>query len=224
MPNLLNAARVLFSITLPLVLGSSGCDRVSEEAPAPIVDQSSLPIGPLHATIATRHGDIRIRLRPDAAPITCANFVNLVDRGFYDGLRFYQQSRVIRQVGNPYHDRDRRWSPGYTINPEFSADLRFDVGGRVAMVRETDDPAAPVRPSEFFITTKPQTERFTFTYPIFGEVVSGQDAVNRLVIDDVIERIEIEGDTGPLLARHEALVAAWSKALDDSEFGARKRP
>ncbi len=199
-----------------------GCDEREPVATPPTVDLSEAPIGPLFARIRTANGEIRVRLRPDEAPVTCANFVNLVDRGFFDGLRFYRHSRVIRQAGNPYHDPERRWSPGYTLTPEFSPDLRFDVGGRLAMLRVNDDPTAPVRPNEFFLTTKPQTERFTFVYPIFGEVVEGQEVVDRIRLDDPIEEIVIEGDARPLLERHRDRIGVWNEQLDKTELGRRR--
>ncbi|MYF52089.1 MAG: peptidylprolyl isomerase, partial [Gammaproteobacteria bacterium] len=48
----------------------------------------------IQATIATSKGAIRLRLFPEQAPVTVANFVNLSRRGFYDGLKFH---RVIDQ-------------------------------------------------------------------------------------------------------------------------------
>ena len=199
----------------------SGCGESGKSESPPAVESTPPESGPLHARIETAKGNIRFKLRPDAAPISCVNFVNLVGRGFYDGLRFFRQSRVIRQTGNPYNDTEKRWSPGYSILPEFSTDLRFDVGGRVAMVRLNDDPASPVRPTEFFITTKPQSERFTFVYPIFGEVVEGQDVVTRIKVDDAIDRIVIEGDPRPLIGRHQDLVDSWNRQLDRVEFERR---
>ena len=208
--------------TILYALGFVGCGEQEPVATSPTTDLSEAEIGPLHARIRTANGEIRVRLRPDEAPVTCANFVNLVDRGFFDGLRFYRHSRVIRQAGNPYHDPERRWSPGYTLTPEFSPDLRFDVGGRLAMLRVNDDPTAPVRPNEFFLTTKPQTERFTFVYPIFGEVVEGQEVVNRIRLDDSIEEIVIEGDARPLLERHRDRIEVWNEQLDKTELGRRR--
>lgn len=202
-----------------LGFGCGDSDKIGSTSANEAVPAES---GPLHARIETARGNIRFKLRPDAAPISCANFVNLVDRGFYDGLKFHRHSRVIRQTGNPYNDDEMRWSPGYTLLPEFSPDLRFDVGGRVAMVRVNQDPASPVRPTEFFLTTKPQSERFTFVYPIFGEVVEGQDVVDAIQIDDVMDRIVIEGDPRALIERHRDLVDSWNRQLDRSEF--TKRP
>lgn len=169
---------------------------------------------PLRAVVATDAGDFTIEFRPDVAPIACASFVNLVQRGFYDGLEFYRHSPVIRQAGNPFNDDERRWNCGYTIAPEFSPDLRFDRGGLVALVRVSDDDTSPVRPNEFFVTTKPQSERFTYKFPAFAEVVEGQDVVNRIVRGGRIESVRLVGDPTPILSPHASLVADWNGVLD----------
>lgn len=206
------------SIVLGLLLITiSGCDRstapTTTEATAP---PSTPPVesDPLRAVVRTAKGNFTIEFRPEAAPLSCASFVNLVQRGFYDGQRFYRHSRVIRQAGNPWGDDQRRWDAGYVLLPEFSPDLRFDRGGMVALVRKADDVRAPVVPNEFFVTTKQQSERFTFVYPIFATVMEGQEIVNALELDDVIVGIDLVGDPTPILAPHVELVEAWNRALD----------
>ena len=215
--------RILPGLLLAATLASA-CDRGSSSDPDPDAtttepttvqpSQANAPQGPIQAVVRTLRGDFIIELRPEAAPVSCANFVNLVNRGFFDGLPFYRHSTVIRQVGNPHGDESVRWEPGYRISPEFSPDLKFDRGGMVAMVRQADDVRAPVRPHEFFVTTKPQSERFTFVFPIFAEVIEGQSVVNDLRKDEVIVRIDLRGDPGPLLAAHADLVAEWNRRLD----------
>ena len=173
--------------------------------------------GPIRAVVRTRSGEFTIELRPDAAPLSCANFVNLVQRGFFDGLPFYRHSTVIRQVGNPYGDEQRPWNAGYRLTPEFSPDLKFDRAGMVGLLRTADDIRAPVRPNEFFVTTKPQSERFTFVYPIFAVVVEGQSVVNSIVKDETLVSIELEGDPSRLLADHAEIVAEWNRRLDAND-------
>jgi len=203
---------------LVLALAMTGCTRdepaVDETANSGTDATPAPEAGPVEAIVRTEHGDFRFELRPDVAPIACANFVNLVQRGFYDGLEFYRHSRVIRQTGNPWNDEAQRWDCGYRFMPEFSPDLRFDRGGMVALTRLVDDVASPVRPNEFFVTTKPQSERFTFTYPIFGVVLDGQDVVNAMPEGTVIRTIELVGDPSPLLAPYADAVAVWNEALD----------
>ncbi len=191
--------------------GSKPPASAGSPAPPTLDDQ-----GPIFARVETDRGVFRFVLRTDRAPVSCANFVNLVDRGFFDDLDFYRHSRVIRQVGNPHNDEDVRFSTGYTIAPEFAPDLRFDRGGLVAMSRLGDEPTAMVRPNEFFVTTKPQSERFTFKYPVFGEVVEGMDVVLAIEPDETVRSITIEGDANPLRAVHADLIEKWNASLDSA--------
>ena len=204
----------LFVACLLAACGSGGDDSKTPASTASVASPTLDDQGPIFARVETDRGAFRFVLRTDRAPVSCANFVNLVDRGFFDGLDFYRHSRVIRQVGNPYNDDALRYSPGYTITPEFAPDLRFDRGGLVAMSRLGEEPTAMVRPNEFFVTTKPQSERFTFKYPVFGEVVEGMDVVLAIEPDDTVRSIAIEGDATPLRAVHAELIEKWNASLD----------
>jgi peptidyl-prolyl cis-trans isomerase B (cyclophilin B) len=211
---------LVLAVLLVVPAGLTACEHEDSApstpttAPAADVDAQPSPPGPVEAIVHTTSGDFRFLLRPDVAPVACANFVNLVQRRFYDGLEFYRHSRVIRQTGNPLNDENQRWECGYRFMPEFSPDLKFDQGGMVALTRLVDDDASPVRPNEFFVTTKPQSERFTFKYPIFGVVVEGQEVVNAIPKGGRIESIELIGDPAPLLTPFAEIVASWNQALD----------
>lgn len=194
--------------------GSAGDESGASTPTGPVASPTLEDQGPIFARVETDRGVFRFALRFDRAPVSCANFVNLVDRDFFDGLDFYRHSRVIRQVGNPHNDDALRYAPGYTIAPEFAPDLRFDRGGLVAMSRLGDDPTAMVRPNEFFVTTKPQSERFTFKYPVFGEVVEGMDVVLAIEPNETVRSITIEGDATPLRAVHADLIEKWNASLD----------
>ncbi len=222
-------SRLRLGVLLTILgVAATACSREDASAPPDADPVASEPtaaeIGPVQATINTGSGSFRIELRPDAAPVACANFINLVQRGFYDGLEFYRHSRVIRQVGNPWNDEETRWNCGYQFMPEFSPDLRFDRGGMVALTRIVDDPTSPVRPNEFFVTTKPQSERYTFTYPIFAVVVEGQEVVNAMPKGDRIESIELTGDPAPLLAPYADAIEVWNQALDRAADPRRTTP
>lgn len=194
----------------------AGCDRPEDSSGDSAATKvgATTPSGPLRAVVRTDRGDFTMELQTEAAPVSCANFVNLVQRGFFDGQSFYRHSTVIRQVGNPYETDERRWNPGYHLLPEFSPDLRYDRGGMVGLVRVADDVRAPVRANEFFVTTKPQSERFTFVYPIFGVVIEGQDVVDAIQPNERIVTIDLIGDPSSVLAPHAAQVRIWNQALD----------
>ena len=196
--------------TIPL----SACD----ERVQPAVKPDALPVldqqdEELKAQIVTSRGDIVLDLHPDQAPVLCANFANLVRRDFYDGLVFHRSSTVMRQAGNPYASDTRHYRPGYRLLPEFSPELTFSNAGMVACVFFGDTDPPDVRPTEFFLTVKPQP-RWTFEYPIFATISEGMAVARSLEDGDRIQSIELIGDPDPLLNAHAELVALWNRQLD----------
>lgn len=176
-------------------------------APAPGASAAAVP--ELRATIHTSRGPIRIRLMVQEAPLSCANFVNLVQRGAYANSAFHDWTRVLRQCGGPA----QRFEPGYVLRREFSAKLMFDGPGKVAMQKAADGEHAHA--TQFFITVKEQS-RWDLDIPIFAIVESGQGTVDAIQKGDAVERIIIEGDASPLLARFPRELAQWNAALDRS--------
>jgi peptidyl-prolyl cis-trans isomerase B (cyclophilin B) len=172
---------------------------------------------PLLARVQTTKGQFTIELRVSEAPISCANFVNLVRRGAYERSAVHDTTRVLRQCGGP----GRSFDPGYVIRREFSAKLMFDGPGMVAMQKAPD--GAHAHGTQFFVTVKEQS-RWNLDIPIFATVSRGQDVVNTLAVGDGIERIEIEGDPAPLLARFAKEIAAWNTALDAAMVQAKLPP
>lgn len=163
----------------------------------------------LVAVMETNKGTIRLDLFADKTPMTVANFVNLAQRGFYDGLAFH---RVIDdfmvQGGCP--QGTGTGGPGYRFADEFVAELRHDAPGKFSMAN-----AGPgSNGSQFFITHVP-TPWLDDAHTIFGTVQTDadQDVVNAIVKGDKIISVTIEGDTEELLA-NEPLVAEWNSTLD----------
>ena len=185
----------------PTPAPSSAPTAAPPAAPAP----TSAPV--LTARVDTARGIFRITLRVAEAPISCANFVNLVQRGAYDHSAFHDWTRVLRQSGGPSQSFD----PGYTIRREFSAKLMFEGPGMVAMQKSPDGQRA--HGTQFFVTVKEQS-RWNLDIPIFGTVASGQAVVDALEKGDGITQIVIEGDPAPLLQRFATEVAEWNTALD----------
>ena len=163
----------------------------------------------LVAVMETSKGTIRLDLYPDETPMTVANFVNLAQRGFYDGLAFH---RVIDdfmiQGGCP--QGTGTGGPGYRFADEFVPSLRHDAPGKFSMAN-----AGPgTNGSQFFITHVP-TPWLDDAHTIFGAVQddADQDVVNAIGQDDNIVAVTIEGDPQALLASVEQL-ADWNAALD----------
>lgn len=164
----------------------------------------------LIATFHTARGPIRIELFADKAPLTVANFVNLVRHGYYDGLNFH---RVITdfmvQGGCP--NGDGRGGPGYRFEDECRGDLRHDKPGVLSMAN-----AGPgTNGSQFFITHV-ATSWLDGKHTVFGAVLAAGDqkVVDAIRANDKLERITLEGDADTVLAAQAARVAEWNKVLD----------
>lgn len=157
----------------------------------------------------TNKGEININLLPEKSPVTVASFVNLVKNGYYNGLKFH---RVIEdfmaQGGDP--TGTGMGGPGYRFEDEVDNGLDFSVPGKLAMAN-----AGPgTNGSQFFITTVP-TEWLNGNHTIFGEVVSDSDleVVKLLSNNDVMERVEIEGDVKEILDNYKDRISEWNSIL-----------
>jgi peptidyl-prolyl cis-trans isomerase B (cyclophilin B) len=164
----------------------------------------------LTAAITTGKGTINLTLFADKTPLTAANFVNLVNRGFYNNLKFH---RVIEdfmiQGGCP--KGNGTGGPGYKFRDEFVSELRHDKPGRLSMAN-----AGPgTNGSQFFITHVP-TPWLDDHHTVFGEVVGKEDmdVVNSIRQNDRIDTITISGDTAELLAANKKDVDVWNAKLD----------
>ncbi len=162
----------------------------------------------ISAAIETSKGTININLFPDEAPVTVANFVNLSNRKYYDGLNFHRViSQFMIQGGCPLGTGTG--GPGYQFEDEFNPSLRHDKPGRLSMAN-----AGPnTNGSQFFITHVP-TPHLNDAHSIFGEVVSqsDQDVVNSITRGDRIVTIDITGDAEELLSAQSARVEVWNRS------------
>lgn len=127
------------------------------------------------AILETGKGTIKFELYEEKAPITAANFINLANEGFYDGLIFH---RVIDdfmiQGGDP--NGDGSGGSEYTIPLETSDDLKH-VDGAVSMARRSDDPNSAS--SQFFICDGGPSH-LDGVHAVFGQVIEGMDVVRAI--------------------------------------------
>ena len=127
------------------------------------------------AVIETNLGTIELELFEDKTPITTKNFIDLAEKGFYDGVIFH---RVIDgfmiQGGDP--TGTGMGGPDYTIEDEFRDDLNFSGDGILAMAN-TGMPHTGGR--QFFITLA-ATPWLNGHHTIFGKVVKGMDVVKKI--------------------------------------------
>lgn len=163
----------------------------------------------LIATFTTSKGDIQVELTPEQTPVTVANFVHLIERGYYDGLTFH---RVIPdfmiQGGCP--DGTGMGGPGYQFEDECTAELKHDGPGVLSMAN-----AGPgTNGSQFFITHV-ETPWLDGKHTVFGRVVSELDqaVVDQIEQGDVIKSIKLDGDVSKLKDDQAATIAAWSDMM-----------
>lgn len=164
---------------------------------------------PLTAVFECDSGTIRVELATKEAPRLCANFINLVNRGYYDGQPWADFSRVVRQTGiNAAGD------PAYSLPREFGTNLFFDKPGRLCYSNNSDDVStARSKPTRIFITVRPQ-DRWNLQYAVFGTIVEGLDVAINLKDGEKIVRVQIEGDFAAHQARFSKQIAEWNAALD----------
>jgi len=160
----------------------------------------------LTAHFDTDRGPIRIELYPDKAPLTVANFVNLAQRGFYDGLDFH---RVINdfmvQGGCP--QGTGTGGPGYKFEDEANNGVAHERG-----VLSMANAGPNTNGSQFFITHV-ATPWLNGKHTVFGKVVDGLDVVDAVRQGDKIKSLKIEGDAAAALAAKADRVADWNRIL-----------
>ena len=160
----------------------------------------------LIAVFDTDRGPIRVELFADKAPLTVANFVNLAQRGFYDGLTFH---RVIPdfmiQGGCP--KGTGTGGPGYRFEDETTNGVKPDRG-----VLSMANAGPNTNGSQFFITHI-KTDWLDGKHTVFGKVLEGMETVDAVKQGDVIKSVKIEGDADAALAAQADRVAEWNKIL-----------
>ena len=151
----------------------------------------------IYAILSTKKGTIKINLTYDKTPGTVGNFVGLVEGAikndfndlgtpFYDGLKFH---RVIPdfmiQGGCPKGTGVS--GPGYNFDDEFHPELKHDRPGVLSMAN-----AGPgTNGSQFFITHK-ETPWLDGKHTVFGYTTEGQEVINSILQNDIIQKIIIE--------------------------------
>jgi cyclophilin family peptidyl-prolyl cis-trans isomerase/HEAT repeat protein len=131
--------------------------------------------------IRTSRGAVRVRLDCPRAPLTCLNFVQLAEQGFYDGLSFHRVvPDFVVQGGDPRGAGTG--GPGYAIRDEINR-LRYDRGV-MGMALSGPDTGG----SQFFITLS-QQPHLDGGYTAFGRVTAGEAVLDQIVQGDRIESV-----------------------------------
>ena len=126
------------------------------------------------AQFDTTLGTFKVELFEDRAPKTTKNFIDLAEKGFYNGVIFH---RVIKgfmiQGGDP--KGTGTGGPGYTIPDEVHPELKHDSVGVLSMANAGPNSGG----SQFFITLAP-TAWLDGKHAVFGKVVDGMDIIEAI--------------------------------------------
>ncbi len=200
-----------FWLALWVVCLGTACSQAPPEPPVGIEETAAEPEeeGDLVAVISTNDGDIVVRLLPELAPSTVAQFVELARSGFYMRTTFHYVSPGFLLGGDPFSkDNDplndgmgnaREW-----IEPEFHEDYLVERGAVGMMRKDSDTGSASC---QFFIVLRRKPE-WDGKYNIFGEVLEGIEVAETIskaptmrnnpklaehpAAKQIIRRIEIE--------------------------------
>jgi cyclophilin family peptidyl-prolyl cis-trans isomerase len=157
-----------------------------EQAPPSCIDTKAS----YTATFDTTMGTFTAKLDPAASPVGVNNFVVLSRYKFYDGIPFHRIAPDFAiQAGDPVGEPWGTHGPGYTIEEEPPADLKYSKYD-LAMAN-TSQPNSTG--SQFFIATGDTTALDTSpTYTYLGQVVEGKDVVDKI---NAVKTVGASGDT-----------------------------
>ncbi len=161
--------------------------RTSSPAPAAacVVKPVTFVKAPSRATITLQKGGtIVMTLRPDKAPNTVTNFANVAMSGCYDGLTFHRVvTNFVAQGGDPLGT-----GTGGGNQPTELSDLPF-IKGALGVARGGDIKVSNDR--QFYICTG-ECRHLDGQYTNFGQVISGQDVADNILVGDKIKTIIVE--------------------------------
>ncbi|MFV0443882.1 MAG: peptidylprolyl isomerase [Planctomycetaceae bacterium] len=139
----------------------------------------------------TSRGNILLELFEDNAPNTVANFISLVEKGYYTNSPFHRViPNFMAQGGMPGKDPGVEQGPGYTIECEcYRPDKRRHFAGTLSMAHAGKDTGG----SQFFITHLPTShlDGPGSFHTVFGRVVEGMDVVAAIQQGDTILSAEV---------------------------------
>jgi peptidyl-prolyl cis-trans isomerase A (cyclophilin A) len=126
------------------------------------------------ARIETNQGTFEVELFEERAPRTTKNFIDLAEKGFFDGVIFHRViAGFMLQGGDP--TGTGRGGPGYNIPDEFHPELTHDEPGVLSMANAGPNTGG----SQFFVTLA-ATPWLDGKHAVFGKVSGGMDVVQAI--------------------------------------------
>ncbi len=169
---------------------AAGAARAQETKDAPSDSADSAEERYVHVKLTTNQGDIVLELDQEKAPISVKNFLNYVDKGFYNGTVFHRVIPDFMAQAGGFTDEGgvlKQKTPEAPIKNEWQNGLK-NVRGSIAMARTSVPDSAT---SQFFINVADNafldTPRQlppppdTAAYAVFGKVIEGMDVVDKIV-------------------------------------------
>ena len=151
-------------------------------------------VGPI-VVLDTVKGVIEFETYPEEAPKTVARIVELVKRGFYNGLRFHRaEPNFIVQVGDPQTrnmtliDYWGRNGSGKPIGVAEITKKRTHVRGAVAMA---DSGSPKDADSQFYIALRAMPEQ-DGKHTVFGRVITGMDVALKIKKADILKKASVK--------------------------------
>ena len=137
--------------------------------------------------ITTEKGIMKVEFFEKDAPNTVKNFIDLVEKGFYNGLTFHRViPDFVIQGGCP--DGTGAGGPGYTIKCELDGDNQYHDRGVLSMAHAGRDTGG----SQFFICHNRQnTAHLDRKHTCFGKVVEGLEVIDLIRRGDKIIKMEV---------------------------------
>ncbi|MCP4458476.1 MAG: peptidylprolyl isomerase [Cytophagales bacterium] len=139
------------------------------------------------AEIHTRKGVMKVEFFEKDAPNTVQNFIDLSEKGYYDGLTFHRViPDFVIQGGCP--DGTGAGGPGYSIDCELEGDNQYHDRGVLSMAHAGRNTGG----SQFFVChSRTNTAHLDRNHTCFGKVVEGLDVIDEISAGDTIVKVVV---------------------------------
>ena len=139
------------------------------------------------AEIHTKKGVMKIEFFENDAPNTVQNFIDLAEKGYYDGLTFHRViPNFVIQGGCP--QGDGTGGPGYQIDCELDGDNQYHDRGVLSMAHAGRNTGG----SQFFIChNRDNVAHLDRNHTVFGKVVEGLDVIDQIREGDEMDKVVI---------------------------------